>query len=81
MSSNECHACGRKWEEHKGIVWTCDELHRLRSLANELCVALLFPGLTREERFIRMGMIASEIRELNPEDFDEKVAKKCGISF
>jgi len=81
VSNNECHACGKKWEDHKGIVWTCEELHKLRALTNELCVAMLFPGLTTVERHIRMGLIIGDVRNLNPEDFDEKVAKTCGLSF
>ena len=81
MSRDVCYACGKTWEEHKGIVWTCEELQKLRILTNELCVALLSPGLSREERLIRMGLVVKDVRELNPEDFDKKVAEPCGLSF
>jgi len=81
VSNNECHACGKKWEDHKGVVWTCEELHKLRALTDELCRVLLCPGLTISERHIRMGLVIGDIRELNKEDFDERVAKPCGLSF
>lgn len=79
MSSDECYVCGKKWEDHDGVVKICEELHRLRALTNELCIALVYPGMNREERFIRMGQIVTEIRNLNPEDFEEKVGKRCGL--
>lgn len=81
MTNNECYACGEKWEDHKGVVWTCDELHKLRDLAHQMCFALLSPGLTTTQKMIQAAFLLGDIRALNPEKFDKEVSEPCGLSF
>lgn len=79
MSKDECPSCGVKWEDHKGVVWTCEDLQKFRYLTYELCLALLDKRTRLAERTLRVGVIIDAIRNVDPDSYDKVVGVPCEV--
>jgi len=81
VSTVDCECCGKKWEEHPGIILTCQELQAYRKMCHALCIAELDGKLGASG--LRAGIIANliaMIREMNPELFKKEVEQPCGLA-